>query len=785
MTHRLTVVLLASSLGLSAQTINTGPWLQDAEPTSIRVMWETTSGDESTVLWGDTQVLGSTASGGVINGNGNSRIHEVQLVGLQPATRYWYAVKTGSATSGPFDFITPPVRSAEAPFTFVAVSDMQRDWLNPTVWGNIVTQGIIPYTQAQYSGDLPSDLAFMMIPGDLVDNGTNYSEWETTFFDPAQTLFRHVPHYPVAGNHELDSPNYFKYHHLPDNDTPGYNEHWWYKDYSNVRIIGLESNSGYRIQTQLDWLQAVLDSACADPMIDFVFAQLHHPHHSELWPDGNLDYTGDCIALLEQFSSQCNKPSVHFFGHTHGYSRGESRDHKHLMVNVAVAGGNIDYWGEFANQTDYPEYSISEDDYGFVMLDVTAGSQPEVLLSRISRGDASEPLNNVLKDTVRIRFNDLKPETPIGLFPAQGDQWPPECIVFKASDFQSGNDALHGATHWQIATDANFISLTYDVWKQHQNWYFETDLQAGDDLTDETVQSLAENTTYHWRVRYRNRNLTWSEWSTPIQFQTTTSVFTPNLLANGDAENGTANWTTTAGVIESLTANECGATVPFAGTRFFCVGGACNDNAYGEAFQIIDLSSYTAQIDAGMVSVNFGAMMRNWSGNDDRPEMRVKALGQAGNLLGTSPIVTTLSGSWLAVAGSWAVPSGSRSLQVELMGTRNVGADNDSYFDNVFARLNLNSLGCAQMPVSVEVAINSPSHLFPNPSQGMFRVMDHDGITSVVVFDQLGREIWNETGSGAEVKILNLKLNAGVYLLQVIDAKGDVATHRLVINNSN
>jgi len=748
-------------------------------------MWETTSGDESTVQWGATQALGGTASGSVVTGNGNSRIHEVQLTGLLPAMRYWYTVQTGSATSGPFDFVTPPARTDEASFTFVAVSDMQRDWSNPTVWGNINTLGIIPYTQANYSGDLPSDLAFMMIPGDLVDNGTNYSEWETAFFDPAQPLFRHVPHYPVAGNHELDSPNYFKYHHLPDNGTAGYEEHWWYKDYSNVRLIGLESNGGYRIQAQLDWLQSVLDSACADPMIDFVFAQLHHPHHSELWPDGNLDYTGQCIALLEQFSTQCDKPSVHFFGHTHGYSRGESRDHKHLMVNVAVAGGNIDYWGEFGNQTDYPEYSVSEDDYGFVMMDVTAGDEPEVFLSRLSRGDATTTLNNVLKDTMRIRFNDLRPAQPTCLFPAQGDQWPPECIIFKASPYQSGNNALHGATHWQIATDAAFNNLVFDEWKQHQNWYYEVDLQAGDDLTDEMVQVLAANTTYHWRVRYRNRSLTWSDWSDAVQFQTTQSVLTANLLVNGDAENGTTGWTATSGVIESLTANECGATVPFAGSRFFCVGGACNDNAYGEAFQQISLSTYVSEVDAGTVSVNFGAMMRNWSGNDDRPEMRVKALNQSGSLLGTSPTIGTLSGSWIAVSGNWAVPVGTRTLSVELMGTRNVGADNDSYVDDAYTRLNLSAQGCAEMPVSIVEAIDHPALLYPNPSSGRFNVMDRDGLTSITITDLSGREVMTINGNGQENVPMNLSIGTGLYLLRADDILGNSTTHRLVINERN
>ncbi len=78
-----------------------------------------------------------------------------------------------------------------------------------------------------------------------------------------------------------------------------------------------------------------------------MFAQLHHPHKSELWIPGEISYTGDVIELMENFTEECGKPSIHFFGHTHGYSRGQSHNHNHLWVNVATAGGAIDHWGEY------------------------------------------------------------------------------------------------------------------------------------------------------------------------------------------------------------------------------------------------------------------------------------------------------------------------------------------------------------------------------------------------------------------------------------------------------
>ena len=99
---------------------------------------------------------------------------------------------------------------------------------------------------------------------------------------------------------------------MPKNGSAGFLEHWWFKDISNVRIIGLDSNSDFQISEQIDWLDSLLNATANDTTVDFVFAQLHHPHRSELWPPGNTDFTGDVITLLENFSSFSGKPSIHF-----------------------------------------------------------------------------------------------------------------------------------------------------------------------------------------------------------------------------------------------------------------------------------------------------------------------------------------------------------------------------------------------------------------------------------------------------------------------------------------
>ena len=703
-----------------SQIILVGPYLQNANPTSINVMWETSLGQQSLVEYGTTTSLGSSASGNTTIGLGLSQVHDTKIDGLLPNTKYYYRVKTLTATSPIYDFVTPPNPLNEKSFNIVAMSDMQQDAQHPNVFSDIVNQQLIPFVNNRYGNDLAQNLAYVFIPGDLVSSGNNYFSWKSSFFDPAKELFYHVPVYPVAGNHEDDSQNYFRYFHLPENGTnsSNYKEHWWYKDYSNVRLIGLESNSGYRVQQQLDWLQNVLDDAATDSTIDFVFAQLHHPHKSELWIAGNTDYTGDIIELLESFSESSSKPSAHFFGHTHGYSRGQSKNHNHLMVNVATAGGAIDNWGEFAQQ-DYKEFSKSDDDYGFVLLEVEAGPNPQFLLSRVSHGSYENGLlNNVITDTVRIKKYNNPPIKPIGIFPSNGSLLNPKCIVFSGSSFIDPDADLQGASHWQISEDSLFNSIIYDEWIQHENWYFDQDLLSGNDMTKQEVKNLEENKTYYWRLRYRDRSLFWSDWSEFVTFQTKPSSLTPNLLSNGGAENGTISWIEQTGAFESILSGECSGNMAFSGNRLFAVGGVCNENAYAEGSQEIDVSTYQSLIDSNSVSAVFGGYLSNYNGNDI-PSLKLEFYNANNILISTSQTYSNQTPNWTLITEEEMLPLGTKKIKIILMGTRNAGSDNDSYFDEVFLKLNLHGIMCEEAVLSTgKIPIKTPPLLiYPNPFQ--------------------------------------------------------------------
>lgn len=692
------VLALVPASVCAAQSIRVGPYLQDAEPDSIWVMWETTSGDESIVEYGRTGALGSVATGTAVPSFSRARIHEVQLRRLTPDTIYHYRVRTGGAVSDIHHFRTPALASAEQPFRFIAYSDTQGNGVDPARHYEVVNEGIIDFVHDEFGPDLPSELSFMMLAGDLVAAGSVYEQWKEQFFDEAQNLYQHVPLYPVAGNHEQDADHYFRYFHLPENGTPGYHEHWYYKDHGNVRIIGLDSNGAYRVQAQLDWLDGVLADAASDEHIDFVFAQLHHPHKSEVWTPGNTPYAGQVIERLEAFSSASGKPSVHFFGHTHAYSRGQSRDHVHLWVNVASGEGNIDYWGEYPIE-DYPEFQRSFVDHGFVVVESTAGPDPSFRLRRISRGNEIEVVDNEVRDDITIRMHNHAPETPDPVSPAPNASVSSGGAELEATPFADPDGDAHLESHFQLTkSPGTYTGEVVDRWVRFENWFsppgatgrsngwYSVNTVVDPDVTHATIGGLEPNTRYYWRVRYRDGSLAWSDWSPESTFVTDSDRFGANRLANAGGELGIGGWETVQGTIESLSQRQCGAPAPVTGDAVLGVGGVCaNQSAYGQAKQVIDVSDMLGPIGLGAVRARYSGWMRSRVG-EDVPELWLEFIGRSGTVTRTPKLRGDVP-DWVWRSSIADVPHGTRLVELHISGTRSGAGANDSYFDDLELRL--------------------------------------------------------------------------------------------------
>ncbi len=546
--------LFLSALALSGNGIQAGPYLQDATPGSLWVCWETAANGanptESRVDYGTSPLLGQTVHGTYLNSSAGTVIHQTLVSGLSPDTIYYYQVITGSWASGVHHFRTQPAHDAETPWRFAAMSDTQVDGSNPQKHREVIEDGVIDYVKSQYGPDVPSELSFLINCGDLVSTGTNHSHWQDHFFAQAEQLLREVPLYPVLGNHEINADLYFEYMRTPQNGTPGFLEHWYYTDHQNVRLIGLDTNAPYDNQTQLDWLDAVLAGAALDDRIDFVFVQFHHPHKSELWLPGESAFSGLIVERLEQFSTDTGKPSIHFFGHTHGYSRGQSRDHNHLWVNVATGMGNPDYWYEYS-QADYPEFQISLPEWGFAVIDVTAGADPSFRLRRLSRGNEVVFKDNELVDEITIRRYNQPPAQPTAISPnpASGSV-PGFGVELVSSTFVDPDGDTLLESHWQVtAVSGDYSDPLIDDWRRIENWYrppngdgwYSVDIVVDPDIEDVVLaESLPGCQPVWWRVRHRDSGLEWSEWSEEQTFTVGVSDGGDNIPDPADGATGVA-----------------------------------------------------------------------------------------------------------------------------------------------------------------------------------------------------------------------------------------------------
>ena len=768
-----------------AQTFSVVPYLQDASPHEIAVLWETSSGEESIIEWGlEEDNLVNIATGISFPSASAAFMHEVEITGLERFTTYFYRAKTGSLVSETYRFKTPPFASDNENFRFVAMSDMQQSAADPNVFEEVIHDGVLDYLQEEFGGDPSENLALVLIPGDLVDYGDSYEQWRTTFFGPAEDLFSEIPVYPVLGNHEVNTSYYFQYFHLPENGTPGYEEHWWWKDYGNVRFVGLDSNAPYDGEQQLEWLDEVLQSTCAADSIDFVFAELHHPYKSELWTPGESDFTGQVIELLEDFTESCGKPSIHFFGHTHGYSRGQSKDHKHLWINVATAGGAIDYWGDWP-QFDYDEFQTTTDDWGFVMVDVTSGEAPSFTVNRLSRGDNSTSLDNVVTDSFTITKADYQVMTPSPLSPIDQEVGL-ECVFLTSSPFEGPVD-LHGETEWQVSdVEGDFSEPVADVWERFENIYFNEDTQEGESITDEHITGLNENTSYWWRVRYRDKELNWSDWSVPAFFSTGVSGYSVNLIRNPGSESELANWIVDEGIVESQLAGDCAGTNPYSGVRYFAVGGLCIESAVGRMHQDIDVTAYADSIDEGTQSVRYGSMMSDWSGSD-LPEIRLSFHTLSGVTLGVTEYMPGNYTTWTLVSELIEIPLLTRIIRCELRGTRYEGTDNDSYFDDVFVQIGSDVLcdpSTSDVKDPVYVPVPTSLKAYPNPAKDSVSIdlpYQSNDLPIVRVSDAQGRKIQPSMEiQNDKIIIYRGTLQEGVYYVSIIDQSGMIATSAIV-----
>ena len=490
------------------ENIYMASYLQTPTPNSVYISWHENNFTESIVEYGLTENLGEVQTGDHFEFDDGRIWHTTQLTGLTPDTSYYYNCVTDTANSEIRSFRTQP-DSDSGHIRFAVYGDNRTD----IEMHKEVILALKETVEEVYNQDLKDYLNVVLNVGDIVSTGWNLSQYENEYFNAIAPVSGNVPFMISIGNHEGEAQYFYDY--MKYEDVQGA-EGEKYFSFQIESILFISLNSNIQGNTQLNWLQQQLDSAEVNEDISWIFTFLHHPGRSEIWPDGNTSWVqNSVIPMLVQYE----KVEGLFYGHSHNYERG-FWDTGNLRLLLAGGGGSIlDRWGMYGNQTDYHEIQRAHDYYGYTIFDVDLDDSSYTAES-YSLGHADLPMDNVVFDTFARYRNMDPPETPLALSPVGTSS-----DVLVASHFTSEVGIL--SSHFQLSDEeGNWQNSITDEIRHWENIYGDsgapdyipTDLNENIDLKRLQMENLQFETTYWWRVRYRDQNLNWSEWSESVEF---------------------------------------------------------------------------------------------------------------------------------------------------------------------------------------------------------------------------------------------------------------------------
>lgn len=395
------LTFLVSSCAFAGD-LKRGPYLQNQTESAVTVMWGTAGAGSS----GETNVRGVGRFKATSINDEDFTIHKARIIGLEGDTDYEYRISTdGVLQTGWIPFHTN--KPENVPFRFAMTGDSGDDPSRQEHQINIAAQMLASMPDLWlHTGDMAVD--------NCLFNG--FEEVTARHFSVYQELNKSRPHYPCAGNHELDGmdkgAHFRRSFDFPatgptsQSDTPEvYSAH-----YGDLWFAALSSGGSWRESSfeetkkslgkggwQYNWLNDKLENEAQIYTWKIVMhhrqsytsaMRYHSPHtnyaHDELLAITELceDYGVDIIAFGHAHALQRSKP---IYRGKVDYDRGVI----HLdtsgggKTNIAGPGQHNDFWTDF----------VYGDRWGFFLAEVTFdGDQSTLTLTCIDEnGEVIEP----------------------------------------------------------------------------------------------------------------------------------------------------------------------------------------------------------------------------------------------------------------------------------------------------------------------------------------------------------------------------------------------------------
>ncbi len=314
-------LVLVPQLTVVESDLLRGPYLQQGTSESVIVRWRSNVPEDSLIAVGtEPDALETEFTDATLVTD-----HEILVDGLQPNTRYYYAVGDSNRVLAGGDadhfFVTPPPAGIPKPMRIWVLGDSGT--------ANANAAAVRDAYVAETGGDHTE--LWLMLGDNAYPLGTD-AEYQTAVFAMYPELLRQSVLWPTAGNHDTyDGANqtwpYFDVFTLPTAGEAGGvasgEEAYYSFDFANVHFVVLDSTYQDRSPggAMLTWLVADL----ADTPQEWIVAFWHHPPYSKGSHDSD-NLAGNDLQLVEMRENavpllEDQGVDLVLSGHSHSYER--------------------------------------------------------------------------------------------------------------------------------------------------------------------------------------------------------------------------------------------------------------------------------------------------------------------------------------------------------------------------------------------------------------------------------------------------------------------------------
>lgn len=522
------IPLVLFSASLNAQNLK--PYLQSPTPNSIWITWKTDSNTQSTVTYGEDSVnLQYSVSGTCLilsdeGYNSNYFYHSVKLTNLQPEQYYYYRINTGVKSSAIYRFRTqPPDVQKNGIYRFLILGDHQIK--NNDRYERLM-QAAKDKVIEKFGGRVEDHINLIINDGDQVDEGT-LDQYEHVHFEQSALLSGNIPIMTTVGNHEtygsIGLPLYYAHYFYNELGykgivSPGGEN---YYSYQQKNLLFIHLSSEHTTAEQKLWVQQIIDSVKTDTTVDWVISVAHRPIQAEQFVGDISVYIRDEIIPI---LTHTEKSVLLITGHHHLYARGQLRDFP-MYHMISGAGGWDQYWGQ-SIEKDFDDEQKTIDYWAYQIATFNSDTKEMTVESyAIGSPKLGFTLNNILIDSFYRKMNTLPPDKPsILTTPADSVSLP---FTFVSSPYSAGTNEPYNSIWFQVASRSDFSNPEIDRIRDFEDLYGTTgdpdykpvDVNREVDIFRYVIaHNKLSNGSYFIRVRHRDKNMSWSEWSDPVPF---------------------------------------------------------------------------------------------------------------------------------------------------------------------------------------------------------------------------------------------------------------------------